>query len=84
MMLLQGSGYSTSPMGRMGETAGGMLDYLIVLAAIIAVVISTTLMVRWLIRPGEDAPDHIKRLILDDGWARPTTRSNQPRRFSNP
>jgi hypothetical protein len=73
MMLLQGTGYSTSPMGRMGETAGGMLDYLIVLAAIIAVVISTTLMVWWLIRPGEDAPDHIKRLILEDEPARSTS-----------
>jgi hypothetical protein len=59
-------GYSTNPMGRMGEAPGGVLDYLLVAVAIIAVIISIALMVWWLFRPGEDAPDHIKRLILDD------------------
>jgi hypothetical protein len=65
--------YSVSPMGRMGEHAGGLLDYLIVLVAIITVIISIVLMVRWLAHPGEDAPDHIKRLILqnDDTWHAP-------------
>ena len=59
-------GYSTNPMGRMGEAPGGILDYMLVAVAIIAVIISIALMVWWLLRPGEDAPDHIKRLILDD------------------
>jgi hypothetical protein len=65
--------YAVSPMGRMGETAGGMLDYLIVLVAIITVILSIILMIRWLAHPGEDAPDHIKRLILTDDstWPAP-------------
>jgi hypothetical protein len=58
--------YAVSPMGRMGETASGLLDYLIVLVATVTVILSIILMVRWLAHPGEDAPDHIKRLILSD------------------
>jgi hypothetical protein len=38
----------------------------VVVLAILVVVITTVLTVRRLIRPGEDAPDHIKRLILED------------------
>lgn len=59
-------GYSTAPMGRMGEPPGGPIDYLIVLIAVLAVVVSTVQTIRWLLRPGEDAPDHIKRTVLDD------------------
>jgi hypothetical protein len=55
-------------MGRMGEPASGIFDYAVVVLAVVLVVITTVLTVRWLIRPGEDAPDHIKRLILDDEW----------------
>jgi hypothetical protein len=78
MILLQAAqdtahAYAVSPMGRMGEKASGIIDYVIVLTALIAVVISTVLMVRWLVRPGEDAPDHIKRLILDDPPTAPAT-----------
>jgi hypothetical protein len=66
------TGYALSPMGRMGEPPGGILDYLIVGAAIIAVIVSAVFMIRRLVRPGEQAPDHIKRIILDDASARPT------------
>jgi hypothetical protein len=58
--------YALHPMGRMGEAASGIIDYVIVLVAIVTVVISIVLMIRWLIHPGEDAPTHIKRLILED------------------
>jgi hypothetical protein len=74
VIIFQSTSFSVSPMGRMGEHAGGLLDYFIVLVAIVVVIISTTLMVARLIRPGEDAPDHIKRSILDDPYpAAPTT-----------
>jgi hypothetical protein len=56
--------YALSPMGRMGESATGALDYAIVLVACVAVVLSVALMILWLIRPGEDSPNHIKRQIL--------------------
>ncbi len=58
-------------MGRMGEPAGGVFDYVVVVLAVIVVIVTTVLTVRWLIWPGEDAPDHIKRLILDDEWSPP-------------
>ena len=59
-------GYPTDPMGRMGEPPSGPLDYVIVLIALITVIISTVLTVRALIHPGEQARNHIKRVILDD------------------
>lgn len=35
--------------------------------ALIVLVVSLVLSVRWLIRPGEGSADHIKRRILQDG-----------------
>jgi hypothetical protein len=59
-------GYSTSPMGRMGEPPSGPLDYVIVAIAVVLVAAAAIQTVRRLIRPGEDAPDHIKRTVLQD------------------
>jgi hypothetical protein len=61
-----GGGFPVAPMGRMGEPAGGVFDYVVVVLAVIVVIVTTVLTVWWLIWPGEDAPDHIKRLILED------------------
>jgi hypothetical protein len=58
--------YSTDPMGRMGEPPSGPLDYVVVSVAIVAVIVATVQAVRWLVRPREHAPDHIKRLVLSD------------------
>ena len=60
------SGYATAPMGRMGEPPSGPLDYVIVAIAVILVAVTAVQMVRWLIHPGESAPDHIKRTVLSD------------------
>jgi hypothetical protein len=59
-------GYSTAPMGRMGEPPSGPLDYVIVAIAVVLVAAAAIQTVRRLIRPGEDAPDHIKRTVLRD------------------
>lgn len=59
-------GYPTATMGRMGEPPNGPLDYVIVAVAVVVVVVTAIQTIRWLIAPGEDAPDHIKRVILDD------------------
>ena len=59
-------GYSTAPMGRMGEPPSGPLDYVIVAAAVVLVAVTAVQTVRRLIRPGEDAPSHIKRTVLLD------------------
>jgi hypothetical protein len=58
--------YPTAPMGRMGEPPGGPLDYVIVAVAMLVVVLTAIQTIRWLVAPGENAPDHIKRVILDD------------------
>jgi hypothetical protein len=60
------SGYSTAPMGRMGEPPKGAFDYVIVAIAVVFVAATAIQTVRRLIRPGEDAPDHIKRTVLRD------------------
>ena len=58
--------YSTAPMGRMGEPPKGAFDYVIVAIAVVFVAATAIQTVRWLIHPGEDAPDHIKRTVLRD------------------
>lgn len=40
------------------------LDYLIIISAVVIVLISLWLSVRYLVRPGEKSDDHIKRFIL--------------------
>lgn len=48
-----------------GAGPSGKWDYLIV--SIVAVIVLCTLFysVKWLVRPGEHSPKHIKRLILE-------------------
>lgn len=43
------------------------LDLGVVGFALVVLVVSLVLSVRWLIRPGEGSADHIKRRILRDG-----------------
>ena len=80
-----GSEFSVAPMGRMGEPASGIIDYVIVGSALVAVVVTTVLMVRGLVRPGEQAPHHIKRVILDGAApaAHTLTRANARRQRVN-
>ena len=60
------TGYSVEPMGRMGEQPNRLVDYAIVVIAVIVVLVTIMQTVRLLVWPGESAPDHIKRLILDE------------------
>lgn len=41
-------------------------DYVIVWAAVIAVLLTLFYSVKWIIRPGETASSHIKQFILND------------------
>ena len=77
MQTATGSDFSVAPMGRMGEPASGIVDYVIVGSALIAVLVTTVLMVRGLVRPGEQSPHHIKRVILDS--TAPRADFGQPR-----
>jgi hypothetical protein len=73
-----GSDFSVDPMGRMGEPASGIVDYMIVGAALVAVLVTMVLMVRGLVHPGERAPHHIKRVILDGATPRPDLEQPRP------
>jgi hypothetical protein len=47
-------------------TPPGTLDYLIVAAAVIVLLVSLWLFIRGFLHPGEKEANHIKRKILDD------------------
>ena len=57
--------FATSAMGRM-EAPHGPFDYAVAVAAGVIVVLSIILCLRYFLRPGEAAPDHIKRRVLRD------------------
>jgi hypothetical protein len=44
----------------------GIWDYFVVAVAVIAVAVALFLAAKYLIAPGEESPDHIKRKILDE------------------
>ena len=48
-----------------GAGPSGKWDYLIVSIAIVIVLFTLFYSVKWLIRPGEKSPEHIKRMILN-------------------
>lgn len=51
-----------------GAGPDGNVDLLIVGVSVVIVLFTLYFSVKWLIKPGEKSPDHIKRLILkDDG-----------------
>ena len=55
--LLQGITHGTGP--------GSQWDYVIVCAALALTVLVLYYSVKWMIRPGEQTPDHIKQFILN-------------------
>lgn len=55
---LQGITHGTGP--------GGTLDYIIVGGAAVIVLATLILSIRFLVRPGETDPNHIKNLIISD------------------
>lgn len=55
--LLQGITHGTGP--------GSQWDYVIVCVALALTVMVLFYSVKWMIRPGEQAPDHIKQFILN-------------------
>jgi hypothetical protein len=55
--LLQGITHGTGP--------GSQWDYVIVCVALALTVLVLYYSVKWMIRPGEQAPDHIKQFILN-------------------
>jgi hypothetical protein len=48
-----------------GAGPSGKWDYFIVWVAVIIVMFTLFYSVKWLIRPGEQSPEHIKRMILN-------------------
>ncbi len=49
-----------------GAGPGGNWDYVIVAIAVAIVLFTLFFSVKWLIRPGEQSQNHIKRLILNN------------------
>ena len=49
-----------------GVGPGGNWDYVIVAIAVVIVLFTLFFSVKWLIRPGEQSQNHIKRLILNN------------------
>mgnify|MGYP001551285746 CR=1 FL=1 len=48
-----------------GAGPSGKWDYFIVWVAVVIVLFTLFYSVKWLIRPGEKSPEHIKRMILN-------------------
>lgn len=55
---LQGITHGTGP--------GGTLDYIIIGGAAVIVLVTLVLSIRFLVRPGETDPNHIKNLIISN------------------
>lgn len=49
-----------------GAGPSGMIDYVITWSAIILVCITLFLSIKYLIRPQENNPDHIKNIVLNE------------------
>lgn len=49
-----------------GAGPNGNWDYVIVFIAVIIVLFTLFFSVKWLIRPGENSQNHIKRLVLNN------------------
>lgn len=43
-------------------------DYIITIVAVIIVLITLVLSIKFLVKPGEKNPDHIKNIILEQNW----------------
>lgn len=63
--VLQAAGFAASPEGRQ-MAAAGVLDWLLVGLAALAVATVIVLCVRYFLRPGERSPEHLKRRVLRD------------------
>lgn len=48
-----------------GTGPSGDVDYIIIWIAVIIVAITLLMSIKYLVRPGEQAPDHIKKSILN-------------------
>lgn len=73
--------FAASPHGRQA-TASGLIDWVLLGLAVAAVAIAFLLCLRFVLRPGEDGPAHIKRVVLRDtprpGGAHPPSTDRPP------
>lgn len=44
------------------------IDYIISIIAVIIVLITLILSIKYLVKPGEKNPDHIKNIVLEKNW----------------
>lgn len=51
-----------------GAGPGGTVDYLIMGSAILIVVVALGLSIKYLIKPNENNPDHIKNIVTNEGF----------------
>ncbi len=65
LFIQHASDFSTSVEGRAYNPPDSLLYYAILTVCTIIVLATTVYSIKWLIRPGEQAEDHIKRIILD-------------------
>lgn len=49
-----------------GPGPSGNIDYIIAIVAVITVGLSLFLAIKYLVKPKEGAPDHIKNIVLDE------------------
>lgn len=64
-LLVATQDFSASPHGRQAA-ASGLTDWALLALAIVVVAIAFLLCLRFFLRPGEDDPAHIKRVVLRD------------------
>lgn len=65
-LLLTTQDFAASPHGRQATSAGAS-DWVLLTLAVISVAVAFALCLRFLLRPGESHPAHIKRRVLRDG-----------------
>lgn len=51
-----------------GEGPSGNMDYIITWSAVVLVAITLFFSIKYLVRPKEDSPDHIKNIVWDKNF----------------
>lgn len=49
-----------------GAGPQGQEDYIIIISAAIIVIVTLFLSIKYLVKPGEKSPDHVKNMIIDN------------------
>lgn len=64
--LYQSSGKSSGIVNQHSAAPGGIGDYIIVAIAVLILIATVVLCIKFFLKPGERGKDHIKHVVLDD------------------